>query len=150
MKQTRINHRPPAALALALTVLALTATPLRAWSADLELKVENVKSTVGDLRVALYASAADYRKIAVRQVQVAAGSNPISIRIPGLAAGDYAIALFHDRNGNEKLDSNMMGIPTEPYGFSGAARSLMAPATWEQAKFSLAADGAVVTVKLSD
>jgi uncharacterized protein (DUF2141 family) len=44
----------------------------------------------------------------------------------------------------------MVGIPTEPYGFSGSTRDLGAPATWEQAKFSLAPDGGVVTVKLSD
>ena len=142
MKRSRFNHAVLAALALVL--------PIAAWSSDLDLKVENVKVASGDLRVAVYGSADDYRKKAVKEVKAAAGSDPVSIRIPGLAAGDYAIALFHDRNGNEKLDSNLMGIPTEPYGFSGSARSLMGPATWEQARFDLAPGGATVTVRLSD
>ena len=28
----------------------------------------------------------------------------------------------------------MLGIPKEPYGFSGTGRNLAGPATWEQAK----------------
>jgi uncharacterized protein (DUF2141 family) len=142
MKPSRFNHAVLAATALVL--------PIAAWSSDLDLKVENVKGAGGDLRVAVYGSADDYRRKAVKEVMAAAGSDPVSIRIAGLAAGQYAIALFHDRNGNEKLDSNLMGIPTEPYGFSGSARDLMGPATWEQARFDLAPGGATVTVRLSD
>ena len=142
MKRSRLHSR-------VIPVLALAALPMAAWSADLDLTVENVTGA-GDLRVGVYASSADYRKTAFKEIRAAATGNPVSIRIPGLAAGDYAIAIFHDRNGNQKLDSNMIGIPTEPYGFSGSARNLMAPATWEQAKFSMAADGGAVTVKLSD
>jgi len=147
MKRIRSKHLIPRALLLAAPIAAL---PTAAWSSDLELKVENVKSPGGDIRIAVYGSPADYRKSAVREIKAAAAGDPVSIRIAGLPAGDYAIALFHDRNGNEKLDSNLMGIPTEPYGFSGTQRNLMGPATWEQAKFSVAPDGAAVTVKLSD
>jgi uncharacterized protein (DUF2141 family) len=142
MKQNRFNQALLAAAALVL--------PMAAWSSDLELKVENVKGASGDLRVAVYGSSADYRKSAVREIKVAAVGDPVSIPISGLAAGDYAIALYHDRNGNQKLDSNLMGIPTEPYGFSGSSRDLMGPATWEQARFAVGSDRATVTVRLSD
>ena len=33
-------------------------------------------------------------------------------------AGVYGLAVFHDRNGNQILDRNLFGIPTEPYDFS--------------------------------
>jgi len=148
MKRIWSKHSIPAALLL--VILPAAALPTPAWSSDLELRVENVKSPDGDLRVAVYGTPAEYRKSAVKEIKVAAAGAPVPIRITGLAAGDYAIALFHDRNGNEKLDSNLMGVPIEPYGFSGTERNLMGPATWEQAKFSVAADGAAVTVKLSD
>jgi uncharacterized protein (DUF2141 family) len=36
----------------------------------------------------------------------------------GLTPGNYAVSLFHDRNGNGKLDKNFLGIPREGYGFS--------------------------------
>lgn len=129
---------------------AILALPATGWSADLELKVENVKEAVGSLRLGIYGSADDFRKTAVKEVQVPASGSPAVIRVPGLAAGDYAIAIYHDRNGNQKLDSNLLGIPNEPYGFSGSGRNLGGPATWQQARFSLPAEGGTVTIQLSD
>ena len=35
----------------------------------------------------------------------------------GLPPGDYALALFHDENGNARFDT-MLGIPREGFGFS--------------------------------
>ena len=35
-----------------------------------------------------------------------------------LKEGIYAISLFIDSNDNKKLDKNLIGIPTEQYGFS--------------------------------
>ena len=147
MKGNRLSHTATPAL---VALVALAALPAAAWSADLELKVENVREPVGDLRVGVYASADEYRKTAVKEIKTPAAGNPVATRIPGLAAGDYAIAIYHDRNANQKLDSNMLGIPKEPYGFSGTSRSLTGPATWEQARFSLPAEGGAVTIQLSD
>jgi|TARA_B110001469_G_scaffold64024_1_gene61321 uncharacterized protein (DUF2141 family) len=39
-----------------------------------------------------------------------------------LAAGKYGFSAYHDVNSNEKLDLNLFGAPTEPYGFSNNAR----------------------------
>lgn len=33
--------------------------------------------------------------------------------------GRYAIAVMHDINGNGAMDTNLLGIPTEPRGNSG-------------------------------
>ena len=136
---------------LGLTAItALLALPATGWCADLELKVENVKEAMGNLRIGIYGSAEDFRKTAVKEVQAPASTNPVVIRVPGLAVGDYAIAIYHDRNGNQKLDSNLLGIPSEPYGFSGSTRNLVGPATWQQARFGLPAEGGTVTIQLSD
>ena len=35
-----------------------------------------------------------------------------------LAPGRYAVAVYHDVNGNGRLDTVPPGLPTEPYGFS--------------------------------
>ncbi len=40
-----------------------------------------------------------------------------SFKFNGLPTGNYAIALIHDENGNNKLDT-FMGIPREGFGFS--------------------------------
>ena len=57
--------------------------------------------------------------------------------IDDLPAGDYMISVYHDRNGNGKLDFNLLHIPKEPYGFSNDARGRMGPPSWEDTKFSV-------------
>lgn len=48
---------------------------------------------------------------------------------------DYAVTVFHDLNGNQKLDKNILGIPKEPIGFSNDARPVMGPPSYLNARF---------------
>ena len=45
----------------------------------------------------------------------------------GLPAGKFAVAVFHDENGNDTLDTNLLGIPKEGYAFSENARGFAGP-----------------------
>ncbi|MBL8202336.1 MAG: DUF2141 domain-containing protein [Chromatiales bacterium] len=47
-----------------------------------------------------------------------------------LPPGTYALSVFQDMNGNRKLDTNFLGIPTEASGSSNDA-----PAKWSAPKF---------------
>lgn len=42
-----------------------------------------------------------------------------------LTPGKYAVRFYHDENGNQKMDTNLMGIPTEGYGFSNNRTGIM-------------------------
>jgi uncharacterized protein (DUF2141 family) len=42
----------------------------------------------------------------------------VELRVRNVKPGSYSIAVFHDVNGNGKLDRNFIGLPSEPYGFS--------------------------------
>jgi uncharacterized protein (DUF2141 family) len=42
----------------------------------------------------------------------------VELRVRNVKPGSYAIAVFHDVNGNGQLDRNFIGLPNEPYGFS--------------------------------
>ena len=50
--------------------------------------------------------------------------------------GTYAIACFHDENGNGKFDTNFLGIPTEGTVVSNQAKGFMGPPKFKDAKFS--------------
>jgi uncharacterized protein (DUF2141 family) len=50
--------------------------------------------------------------------RVAARPGRVELRVRNVKPGRYAIAVFHDTNGNGKLDRNFIGLPQEPYGFS--------------------------------
>ncbi|NWG29651.1 MAG: DUF2141 domain-containing protein [Ignavibacteriaceae bacterium] len=59
----------------------------------------------------------------------------VVVVIDSLEFGEYAIRIFHDENENEKIDTNIFGIPTEDYGYSNDASSWFGPPSWEKAKF---------------
>ena len=51
--------------------------------------------------------------------------------------GTYGFTLFHDVNDNEKLDTNFIGIPKEPYAFSNNKRGSFGPPKYEDVQFDL-------------
>ena len=60
-------------------------------------------------------------------------------RIPDLASGEYALVVYHDENGNGRLDENFIGIPSEPLGFSNRYWP-QGPPTFTKAAFKLEAE----------
>jgi uncharacterized protein (DUF2141 family) len=55
--------------------------------------------------------------------------------IDSLEYGTYAIKVYHDENSDGELDTNILGIPSEDYGFSNDASGWFGPPSWEKSKF---------------
>ncbi len=49
--------------------------------------------------------------------------------------GTYALAVIHDENMNGKLETNVLGIPTEGYGFSNDAKGVLGAPSFSAASF---------------
>ena len=49
----------------------------------------------------------------------------------------YAFTFFHDLNKNKKLDTNFLGIPKEPYGFSNEKKGRFGPPKFKEVSFKL-------------
>ncbi|KQP41259.1 hypothetical protein ASF49_17995 [Methylobacterium sp. Leaf104] len=65
-----------------------------------------------------------------------------------VAPGIYAAVAYQDTNGNGRLDRTGLGLPLEPYGFSGdSARS--ARPDFARARFTVREPGVGVRVRLS-
>ncbi len=60
--------------------------------------------------------------------------------VKNIKPGKYAISAFHDKNSDEKLNTNMFGLPTEVYGFSNDARGMFGPPDLEEQLFTVAGD----------
>ncbi|NJN52817.1 MAG: DUF2141 domain-containing protein [Gammaproteobacteria bacterium] len=73
----------------------------------------------------------------------------VTFSTDALPAGEYAIRVMHDVNGNSKLDANFVGMPTEPFGFSNDAAGSFGPPKWDAAKFTLDAGGATQRIRLN-
>ena len=67
-----------------------------------------------------------------------------------LEPGKYALAVYHDLNGNNSLDKNFIGIPKEPYGFSQNFRPRFSPPTFKDCEFVVTSEGRMISVKLTN
>lgn len=54
--------------------------------------------------------------------------------------GTYAVALFHDENGDGKPNFNFMGLPKEGFGFSNNAMGVMSKPSFKAASFEVTPD----------
>ena len=139
-------------LSLSTFAAALLLAPALAYAGDLTVTLENVANAEGALLVGVHTKSADFPDDASRvtgQMQ-AAKAGKVTVHFKNLPAGRYAIALFHDANGNGKLDSNRLGIPVEGIGFSNNATGSFGPPAFAKAAFDVPADGAITqSIKLA-
>lgn len=129
------------------TLLALAGAVPLAQAADLSIRIDKVGSSEGQLMVALY-DAGGFLKQPLRNASVAASAGATSLVIKDLAPGDYGIAVYHDVNGNGKMDRNLMGIPVEPFAFGRNAQGVMGPPGFDAVKLALPAAGLATSITL--
>ena len=98
------------------------------------VKVTNIKTDTGKVYLALYNNKNSFLSKTLLGKKVDIKNGVAEAAFTDLPEGEYAISVFHDENDNGKLDSNFMGIPKEPYGFSNNASGFMGPPKWEDAK----------------
>ncbi|MBO6525165.1 MAG: DUF2141 domain-containing protein [Balneolaceae bacterium] len=106
-------------------------------STSFTLQVHGFDKVEGEIRIAMFDSKEEYTKEPVFAVVLPVEGKEVEWKVPDLPFGEYAIAVYHDKNKNGKLDTNFLGIPKEDYGFSNNARGKFGPASWEDAKFSI-------------
>ena len=129
-------------------LLALLSGAAASHAADLSVRVDGARGVQGAIRVAVFDSADRFLKRPLQTASAAAGEGATTLQIKDLAPGQYAVAVYHDANGNGKLDQNMMGIPVEAAGFSNDAQGNMGPPAFEAARFALAPEGGAIQVTL--
>lgn len=129
---------------LALTVLT---TLVAAGNATAQLKgnlvigVSGLSNQQGALCVKLFAGSQgfpDGDAKAVKQECAKITGNAMQFKYSGLPSGSYAIAVYHDANGDRKLNRNSAGMPTEGYGFSNNPVVKAGPPKFGQAVFLIA------------
>lgn len=108
-----------------------------AWAATLELEVSGLKSTDGMVVAALYDQAEGFptEPSKVRALQVVPAGQ--LVRFEGLPPGGYAVSLFHDANGNGKLDMWFFGPPREGVACTNDATGRFGPPSFADAAVRL-------------
>ncbi len=112
---------------------------------ELIVEVQGVQTSVGNINVAVYNKADGFLKFKAvyKSDSTRAVAGKTRIRIENLPSGEYALAVFHDQNGNNILDTNWLGIPKEPVGFSNSRMKTFGPPSFQECSFSLSSNQAV-------
>lgn len=135
---------------LHFAALATFITGISDPETGLQLEVSHIRSAKGQMMVAVYDSKATFLgdKVVKSAIVPVTRAGQMTIRIPDLPLGVYAVSVFHDVNGNGKLDTNFLGIPKEPYGFSNNAKGHFGPPQYDKAKFEYRVQGQTAGIKL--
>lgn len=136
-------------LSLLVAMGAMVAVPLAASAAELRVAVSDGPAAPAVLYVALFDTAeamtAD-KALAAQTLPMREGE--AQLVFVGLPPGRYALKSFADENGNGKLDTNLVGVPIERYGFSNEARGRMGPPAFDAAAVPLEATGGSIALRL--
>lgn len=122
-----------------LLLSMLTAGTLTAATQELEVKVDGVKSTKGQIVVTVYKDSEGWLKKdqAVESQKIAPSPGTVTARFQ-LNPGQYAVQIFQDENENGKLDMKWLPPgPKEPWVVSNNAQGTMGPPSYKDAQFEL-------------
>ncbi len=123
-----------------------------AHAADLTVLVNNVQQDTGQVMLGVFNKAEGFPNAVSQGSMVAAkernANGQVRIVFKGLAAGQYAATAYHDLDSNNKLNTNIVGIPTEPYGFSNNARGSFGPPSFKEAAITVGDQDLTVEVTL--
>ena len=133
----------PRTLALVLAASAAAFGPASAQTApggngSITLQIDGIASARGTVDIAV-CSRGTFMKgqcEIVRKIPARRGS--ATLQIAPVPAGTWAIAAYHDENGNGRLDRNGLGIPVEGGGFSRNARGKYGPPGFDAAAIQVA------------
>ncbi|GMN10286.1 hypothetical protein MTsPCn9_12990 [Croceitalea sp. MTPC9] len=109
---------------------------------QITLDVHDVPSSKGKISVAVYNTKEGFLKFdkVYKCDSIVAQKGITHIAIEDLPEGEYALAIFHDENGNNKLDTNWLGIPKEKVAFSNAKMRTFGPPAFKDCAFKLDKD----------
>ena len=103
--------------ALSLSVAAPAQAP---GTTDVQVEIVGLRDTRGLVRLCLARdskSFPDCKADSAVHATIKAGRGPLRYTFVSVPVGTYAIAAFHDANGDGKLNT-MLGIPKEGFAFS--------------------------------
>jgi uncharacterized protein (DUF2141 family) len=119
-----------------------------AYGAELTVKISGLSPGKGAITVSVFdGQAAFLKEPAITETLPVGAASDIEIPFE-LPTGRYAISVTYDLNRNGKIDTNLLGIPTEPYGFSNNPSTLFGPPSFADAAIEHSGAGINIDIDL--
>ena len=123
----------------ALSIAAL-GSQAESKTTTIKVDVDKIKNATGMMACALFNVADGFPDVQAKSFQyvyVSINSGLANCEFKEVAAGTYAVSVFHDENDNKKLDQNFVGVPLEGYGVSNNIRHMMSAPGFKESSFQL-------------
>jgi uncharacterized protein (DUF2141 family) len=122
-------------------------------AADLIVIVGNIQQDTGKVMLGLFLNnPADFPKSISKGMSAAAKERDAQGRLrftfSALPPGNYAATAYQDINGDDKLSTNLLKLPTEPYGFSNNARGAFGPPSFKDAAVTLGEENLTIEIQI--
>ncbi|MDQ0594384.1 uncharacterized protein (DUF2141 family) [Chryseobacterium ginsenosidimutans] len=103
------------------------------------VEVSDLVVDKGSVYLGLYNKKVGFLKegAAIANAKVKAAGNKVSYTFKNLPVGEYAVAVYQDVNNNGKCDRNMIGYPTEGFGFSKNYRPKLSTPKFDDVKIAV-------------
>jgi uncharacterized protein (DUF2141 family) len=125
--------------------VALVGIAAPAFAGDVTVTLTGVQAKGGQMLVSLQSRDQFMQPTATtgaRAEVTAAGD--LTVVVPNVPAGDYAVMVMHDEDGNFQMAREANGKPKEGWAMSGAFPGGRKP-TFDEVKVTIPADGAALT-----
>ena len=122
-----------------------------ALTGDLSVAIEGLQNRQGVVCLRVFSGSQGFPSDNVSvadQACVRIDDIPLTVTFRDLAFGNYAIALYHDSNGDGQFNRGAFGIPVEGFGFSNNPAIRMGPAEYEEAMFLWAGARTAITIQM--
>lgn len=103
---------------------------------SLTVNISNIINNDGVVEIGLFNSEKGFLKNGRQYLKkkVKVSGNTLHYTFKNLPKGDYSVAVFHDENMNNKCDTNLIGMPTEGFGFSNNFQPKLSAPKFSQTK----------------
>jgi|AntRauTorckE5430_2_1112549.scaffolds.fasta_scaffold00698_11 uncharacterized protein (DUF2141 family) len=115
------------------------------------ITITNIKEVVGNVRIGIYKSTNDFpdeKNTYKNKIYKISKAGTITLKISDLPCGNYAIALYQDKNKNGTMDKNFAGIPKEPFAFTNNIKPRFSAPSFEDCEITYSEINHKITVNL--
>ena len=127
---------------ITITVLLINLSCVSFSQCKLEVEISDIRNNTGNIMLQFF----DANEKVISQEMSPIKENKCSITIKDLKPGKYAVRYYHDENLNGKMETNLVGKPTEGYGFSNNVTGKFGAPPFEKWLFEIAGDKKIVLI----
>jgi uncharacterized protein (DUF2141 family) len=113
--------------------------------------ITELRNDKGGVMIGIYGDEATFLKTG-NEVDICKNDVPLRNRqttvVCELPSGTYAAGMFHDENDNGKLDTNLIGIPKEGYGFPNNPKITMSLPDFSEVSFTVGDEPLTIEIRV--